>query len=227
MWTLQRFDFGGLAQADLSITLSEDLGHKPMALAKWIITDIQELSRQQKMRDMVSKQTIPDIATNSIQRVFKEAFWGEILHFLCIASDQQAKDFNRLLVRIVEEPRVSPMCREDFVNSDLFDWVFKEAFTRQDIHAHGEMDAQGLRALALYVSFAGQLDLCEKSLDAALGSVKERYNCERAIAWFKRLVGGCSGMKGEGGNCCTYASHMQYTKACMQLMHHSAQQHSP
>lgn len=186
-------------QADLSTTLSQELGHEAYTVAKWIFTDLQERGRQSEMRESVSKEMRVDISTSSIQQIFKEAQWGEILHFLCVASDEEATDFNALLIQIMnhrEEPLKPELfaqptlnCKHRrFVSNELLEWVFKEAFVRQDVDETGDMDVDELRSLALYLSFAGQLEICEAMLDAALSTVDGRYDCDRAIAWFKSHV---------------------------------------
>ena len=223
--------------ADLSTTLSQELGHEAYTVAKWIFTDLQERDRQNELRESASKEMRVDISTSSIQQIFKEAQWGEILHFLCVASDEEATDFNALLIQIMnyrEQPLKPGLLAQPtlncthrrFVSNELLDWVFKEAFVRQDIDETGDMDVDELRSLTVYLSFTGQLEICEATLDAALSTVEGRYDCDRAIVWFKSHVYGGYGWMDKDGNIahgvCMLRTHAQFVLHAQTWGNHDA-----
>ena len=173
--------------------------HDALSLAKWIYADVKEVMRQRDVQYRAREELVVDVFLGSIPRTFKEAYWGEILYYLCMCSVKQAHDLNSLLGKMLDNPDMDPMSRNEFVESSMFDWIFTEAFLRQDIHEDGIMDAAQLRTLAMYVCFVGQLDVCESTLDTALSTVTEDFDCQRAITWFKSHVyGGYSWMDKDG-----------------------------
>ena len=109
---------------------------------------MQEHTSQLDIKNDADRRLLNDVGQGLVCRVFKEAQWGCVLNFLCVATVEQVSELNMLLIAVMGVGPDTPM-QQDFLDTELFQWVFDEAYVRIGVSLDGTINnRQELRRLA-------------------------------------------------------------------------------